>query len=362
MVVGPFPPPVHGAARITAAATDLLRNSGCEVFQVDSGCGNPSMPLDYHLKRVLAHARAVLLIVNERNSARLLYVGGAGGAGLWYQFFVVAAASMFGYRIFFHHHSFSYIRDPRLVMYLIARLPLHGGSHIFLTDGMASSFLGRYKCSQEVEVFTNSTFLHFRSDVTPRTPPARGEIVLGHLSNLSFEKGLGVVLETIGEVRRAGINARLDLAGPLADAEAREVLEATLRHNDTAVRYIGALEPSDVPYYLSEIDLFLFPSTYRNEAEPLVVLEAIHMNVPVVAFDVGCLRDTIGSAGICVPPGVSFAEAVIRVASILAAVDDPRAQLLRDHVAEEAGARTEAAGRARQVFVDLLFPEGEGHE
>ncbi len=84
------------------------------------------------------------------------------------------------------------------------------------------------------------------------------------------------------------------------------------------VRFVG---PTRNPYpTMAMSDVVTVPS--RQDASPLVVLEAMALGKPVVAFDVGGIRDQLGDAGVLVPPGdvEAMADAV---ATLLA---DPQAR------------------------------------
>jgi glycosyltransferase involved in cell wall biosynthesis len=70
-----------------------------------------------------------------------------------------------------------------------------------------------------------------------------------------------------------------------------------------SVRHLGFV--SDIPKVMSEIDVLVLSST--TEACPMVVLEAMAAGVPVVATDVGGVREllrpgTADEAGLVVPP------------------------------------------------------------
>jgi glycosyltransferase involved in cell wall biosynthesis len=67
------------------------------------------------------------------------------------------------------------------------------------------------------------------------------------------------------------------------------------------VRLLGAR--SDVPRLLGALDVFVLSS--RTESLPLSVIEALAAGIPVVASDVGGLREVVhdGSTGVLVPPG-----------------------------------------------------------
>jgi len=67
------------------------------------------------------------------------------------------------------------------------------------------------------------------------------------------------------------------------------------------VRFVGSLRPDDLRALYQQADLFIFPSA--AEALPSVVTESMFCGTPVVATDVGGVREQLGGYGIVVPPG-----------------------------------------------------------
>jgi len=86
--------------------------------------------------------------------------------------------------------------------------------------------------------------------------------------------------------------------GPLAEAVQEEVARAGLAH-----RFTLAGGAADVRPWLASADLFVLPSD--TEAAPLSLLEAMAMQLPVVATRVGEVPDMVGdqAAGLLVAPG-----------------------------------------------------------
>lgn len=88
-----------------------------------------------------------------------------------------------------------------------------------------------------------------------------------------------------------------------------------------AVRVLGPRPPAEVLDAMREADILLVPSQIA-ENQPTVILEAASVGLPVIASDVGGIRETLQGAGICVPP--DDLEAWLAAIRSLATPDDYR--------------------------------------
>jgi glycosyltransferase involved in cell wall biosynthesis len=92
--------------------------------------------------------------------------------------------------------------------------------------------------------------------------------------------------------------ARLWIAGEALGSEAARVQALAVDHGmGEAVRWLGLRR--DMPALLDAADGFALASAW--EGMPLVVGEAMAMEKPVVATDVGGVRELVGEAGVIVP-------------------------------------------------------------
>jgi glycosyltransferase involved in cell wall biosynthesis len=67
------------------------------------------------------------------------------------------------------------------------------------------------------------------------------------------------------------------------------------------VRFLGPKSPRELATIYQRADVFVLPSA--SEALPSVVTEAMLCGTPVVATDVGGVREQLGGYGVCVSPG-----------------------------------------------------------
>jgi glycosyltransferase involved in cell wall biosynthesis len=67
-------------------------------------------------------------------------------------------------------------------------------------------------------------------------------------------------------------------------------------------QYLGPLYGDAKQRFYEQLDIFLFPTRYANEAEPLVVFEALRSGVHVIACDRGSIPEMLANgAGLACP-------------------------------------------------------------
>ena len=145
----------------------------------------------------------------------------------------------------------------------------------------------------------------FRSDVAP--------INIGFLSNITFDKGFVDFFGVLQRLRQLGVEYRAHIAGPLAPG-ARATFQQLL--NDASdVRYVGPVHGSDKDRFYRQLDIFLFPTNYANEAEPLVVYEAMRQGVFVIACNRGAISEMlVNGAGLAFARDDIVESAAMRIA------------------------------------------------
>ncbi|MGH9178432.1 MAG: glycosyltransferase [Acidimicrobiales bacterium] len=177
-----------------------------------------------------------------------------------------------------------------------------------------------------------------------------GELAIMTVANFRAEKGYPILLEAAAALVGEGLPVRFFAvgAGPLEPEVRRLCAELGLEDH---FRLLG-FRP-DVLRLLSAADLFVLASLH--EAFPVSVMEALASGVPVVATDVGAVREAVGqgAAGITVPAGdaAALAGALRALAS-----DGERRRDLQAH-ARDLGARYDvrsAAGQLEDLYARLM--------
>jgi len=140
--------------------------------------------------------------------------------------------------------------------------------------------------------------------------------VLGHLSNLTAEKGATTVVDLAIAAAEHGLAPRLVLAGPANDETAQQAIVRGQAALGARFEYRGPVDGNGKRRFFADITHFVFPTRYRNEASPLVLFEAMAAGVPCVATARGCIAEDLGfDGGIAIPEQDDF---IVRALDYLA--------------------------------------------
>lgn len=182
--------------------------------------------------------------------------------------------------------------------------------------------------------------------------PRDGAKRIGYLARLTPEKGLHVLVDAFTELRASRNDVELHLAGWLgtehqeyADTQFAKLDQAGLGN---AFEYHGVIDRHDKLAFLSQLDLFAVPTTYK-EPKGRFALEAMACGVPVVLPSHGAFPELIEQtgAGVLVPP-----EDPIQLARTMEQLlDDP---VRRAHLGKQ-GHAAMRGHRSDQAMADATF-------
>lgn len=299
VMLAPFPPPITGAHKNSALIRSALEVSGANVVSLQTGVAQSR-----------AHRRALTHLLRKawqsiKNIGRLLKLNGKvscaylvpdGGIGIWVSTaYGLALWATRVQRVVVHYRNFSFFRTRHPAMQMLAAVLGDRAHHIFLDDFMRERFEALYGARKHLLVVSNAA----TCDVTPDTDPEvphHGPIRVGYLSNLTNEKGFDTVVATFQLLAEQAPDLVFAIAGtPVGDDEARllEELRAALGKK---LSYFGQVEGARKQAFFESLDVFVFPTVYRQEAQPNVIFEALAAGNTVVATRHAAIPGMFGSA------------------------------------------------------------------
>ena len=284
---GQLPPPLHGFSSINLKMLKILENYETKSFNLAPNLDTRNLIIRFFLSLYKFLYFALEAVKCKPAS---LYIGLSGGIRQIVDALYIWVCMPLGTRCFVHHHSFAYLnRTPafsKCILFTLRRC-----HHIVLCECMKNLLSSRYGIDpRHIDVISNAAFIEPKH--VSRDPAKRGQgLALGFLSNITYEKGIREVFSIFKSVSTLVPNSKLLIAGPV-NSEAQDWLDQQVSEHDN-ITYIGPVYDDQKRKFFEEIDVFLFPTNYVNEAEPMVILEAFSYGIPVIAKPRGCIGELL---------------------------------------------------------------------
>ena len=289
-----LPPPTTGMTIVNGKMSDHL----VEVFDAKIiSISKRSVRLwsaEKYLKYLLNFFKIIFL---RFKGANVIYMVPESSKALFVTVLLVKSFQAIGYTVILHHHVFSYIRQFRKEVDLVQNF---GGSgklyNIFLGPKMRQSYIEAYGNHSESCILSNR--VHFPKMVNNHE--LIDTINIGYLSRLNESKGFYELPKLVDALICEGINFCLHIAGPPDSKKVENDLDKLIKDNPDRIVYHGKVGGEIKNSFYANLDVFVFPTRYKNEAEPLVVYEALSSGVPVIANNKGDIENQVMCYGIVV--------------------------------------------------------------
>lgn len=306
VVVGQFPPPVHGFSQATTDVAALLEARGLRVDRIDL---KPIRDREGYWPCLKTRMSQIAQALSAVRCGAQLYLALSGGARQAVDLIFLAVGRIGHARIHIHHHSFAYIDRPSLLTRLCFLAAGKSATHIVLCGLMKRELQESYKAVRNVEVISNACLQSVRSAPKVRTDVRR----IGYFSALTREKGILEFLRVAAQLAERHPDLQFSIAGPCNDAQIMSAVQEA-RSQCAGIHYIGPVYGSEKDSFLDSLDVLLFPTSYRHEAEPLVIWEAISSGIPVIARERGCIGEMLSMSecqSAAIPREASFVSAAV---------------------------------------------------
>ena len=309
VMVGAFPPPVHGMAAVNLAVSQALTQSGVKVTIVNLAGRSLKRTIAVRLTRIPAAFAGINRFLRLKGArGETFYMSVSGGLGQVYEVLFLLLARVKGMRIFVHHHSFAYIDRFSWLTNCLCRIAGSEAIHATQSPGMAERLRRQYGTKRTIAI-SNAVFL--LQGMPQHVSPRQKIRTLGFLSNLSTEKGVFEFLELMNLVQRRGLPLRGVLAGPFEDERTERLVRDCMVGLEN-VTYVGPKYGCGKMAFFDSIDAFAFPTRYANETEGIVTHEAMSRGIPVIAYGRGCIPEIVGEdCGAVIQPEQSFATCAL---------------------------------------------------
>lgn len=290
---GVFPSPISGQTVAFKKFTDFLKQN-FNVYQIDISPKKTNRNLIFKSIKTFKWLIGIFKLIPFSYQKNIIYLSYDSGSGFYLDFLTQLIGKLLGFKFVIHHHSYSYINEKKILFQLAIKIIKKSSLHIFLCEKMKKDFHNTYTLNNGL-VLNNWFFLEEKFDLNKVENEKESTIVkLGMLSNLSIEKGLDKAIETVKMLNNQKFRTELLLAGPLVGKEEEKLKKNILNSNScNYIKFLGPIYGEDKTNFFNDIDIFLFPTNYKNEAMPLVLLEALASDSYIISAERGCIKNIL---------------------------------------------------------------------
>lgn len=310
VLVGAPPPPYHGQALVTQQVFEMDWNPirVCRIEARFSDNINEVGKAGFRKVKILLNVIRQMLIARFAYGGKVLYItaGSANWVPLIRDVLLIGFFGRFYSRVFVHYHS--------------------GGLPEWFSRSKWANFFGKIAYGRAYTAIGLSkavTVPRFGSSKLAIVPNGierssiANELVLRNygkncrnmvfLGALRPGKGVDVLLDAIEILSERGINnLEIQLVGDWISEDYKQKTVQRLKGSSWQNRVIfpGVLTGTDKWKALAEAEFFVFPSHYESENQPLVVIEALSMGLPVITTKWRGIPEMIkeGETGFLVEP------------------------------------------------------------
>ncbi|MEM9364721.1 MAG: glycosyltransferase [Planctomycetota bacterium] len=308
-----LPPPVHGLSFATKRFLETTQDSvDWEIWSLGN---HGSRRWLGQLGRLGRNLRALAhLAFASRQTMTSVYMPVSAGATMVYNVTAATLCRLRGIPLVLHHHSYAYLDRDSLLFRALNRQLGPKDAQICLSEQMSESLFKRYAVRSQTIVLPNSFVLEEADDTEePEVDASRG-IRIGFLCNMTFAKGLRIVVETFEELVRQLPEATLVMAGPVHGALEQKFLDAAKERLESRLELLGPVYGEDKRRFYRTTDLFWFPTQYKAEAQPIVLVEALQHGIPCASMDRGCISWLLEPCGMVASDVTEFKRDAVRQA------------------------------------------------
>ena len=259
-----------------------------DLLKINTGISYDCSIYTLFFKKILLILNAFIKVYNLNKKVNSSYYVLSGGKGLLFDLLIIIYLKILNKKIYIHHHSFSYLNNYSYLIYILSVIGKNNVTHIVLCDIMKKK-LKQYKFIKKIKVLSNIILINKINSLKY----LKKKIKIGFISNIDFDKGIKEYFEIFNNLNNKNFEGLV--AGPFLNHRVEKFVLKKIKIKKN-IKYLGPIYDKRKKRFYRDLDVLLFPSHYKNEAEPLVIYEAQSYNIIVISNSLGCTKAMIKNA------------------------------------------------------------------
>ncbi len=302
-----LPPPVHGASvcnSIVVNSEEVKMSVEINILPIKFSSSISDMQktgISKFLKIFPMAYKLICHLIFKR--PRLVYFTlSPVGSAFYRDLLFVAIIKIFRVKILYHLHGKGIKKKTTALHQILYRFAFSNSSIICLSSALTGD-IDEVKSNADIYICANGV------DSMTVSPTNNEKIEVLFLSNLLPDKGIYEYFNVVNRLISSGVLVNVNLAGPFNSKFSESDLEELLIEMPkvaTSFNYHGSVTGVQKWELLNKADILIHPT--KNDAFPLVIIEAMASKCAIVSTDQGGIPDIINSDfGYVCPTGDSEA-------------------------------------------------------
>lgn len=290
-----LPPPVHGVSECNKILvnSDLI-NSNYKLSIINLQFSKSISDIEhFSFKKILTAIKYCFKIVKEIKLSKpdlIYFTISPNGSSFYRDAFYVLLIKIFRKKILFHLHGqgFKDSTKQNLVKKRISKFIFNNAEVICLAKKLTTDIK---------EVFSGKPFIvhngiKIQDNIIKRKPKDNKIVQLLYLSHLKENKGVMVFMEALKILKENGEVFQARLVGESGGLTI-EYLQNYIQENSLQnhIQLVGPLYEMKKFVEFNNADIFVFPTYF--DAFPLVILEAMQCELPIITTDEGGIPEIV---------------------------------------------------------------------
>lgn len=292
-----LPNPVHGSSMVGQyIKNSKIINSSFDAKYIDLSTSKtveeigkkPIIKIGRYIKILF---QVILALINHDPKVVYLAIT-AKGIGFYKDLPIALFAKLFGKKLILHYHNKGVSNYHHRLLDNFLYSTLFNNTKVILLSRRLYYDVWKYVKKENIFYCPNGIpVVAFEEKISVIN---NGVPKLLFLSNLIETKGVYFLLDALKILQVNGVKFHCNFVGGEGDISSKEFIDKVESMNlRESVTYLGRMYDND-KYSIFELsDIFIFPTHYHNECFPLVLLEAMMFELPVISTDEGGIADIV---------------------------------------------------------------------
>jgi glycosyltransferase involved in cell wall biosynthesis len=298
LVIADLSPPIQGISIVTEWVLNQLAALNFRLYVINTTVNTKYF---YKLRRTHKFLETFFTLMRSK-SYNILYIPLSHGESLLFQSLFVLIGKLQKKTTIVHHHSYLPINSSSNFLHRISHgMILQNAEHIFLSEKMKNDYFEVWgRTDAKYWVISNHDVAKSRINSDFEYSQENSSVNFIHFGNLSQEKGFHEVVEACEPYLRCNPNYHFRILGGTRENKIMNSIQRLKKKYPNQFTHSDLYTADQLSRNLTESDILLFPSQYKNEASPLVILEAQSLGVLVAATDIGTINTEVLQPGFSV--------------------------------------------------------------